>query len=235
MRATFQKLFIGRGHANEVPRHSTIQRRWENLVAIWNNTYDEDAGLEKLVRMMLAGSQFLFPGMYIKHLFWRKGSLYQDAAIELFVLLKTSFPLLVLYLGLEKWSVIYFMVVWMMLETITYIPTLIFASDAFPSPRSYRRTKILIFLNYLEVVLSFAVIHAAGNHLNHPFFHWFDSVYFSFMATSTIGFGDLYPVTPFGKMMVSLQSLFYLSYIVLFISFFNLGTSRGYFGDLGRK
>jgi len=93
MRRTISKLMIGRGQANETPRHSTILRRWENLLAIWNNTYEEDAGLEKFVRLMLAASQFLFPGMYIKHLFWRQGMLYQDAAIELFVLLKTALPL----------------------------------------------------------------------------------------------------------------------------------------------
>lgn len=235
MRRTFSKLMIGRGHSDESPRHSTILRRWENLVAIWNNTYEEDAGLEKAVRLILAGSQFLFPGMYIKHLFWRQGTIYQDAAIELFVLLKTILPLAVLYYGLEQQPFCYWLVVWLMTETIIYIPTLIFASDAFPTPRSYRRSKILIFLNYLEVVFSFGVIHAAGQHLNQPFTHWFDAVYFSMTTTSTIGFGEYYAITPFGKLMVCLQSLFYLSYIALFISFFNLGNTRGYFGDIGKK
>lgn len=235
MRRVISKLMIGRGHASEVPRHSTILRRWENLVAIWNNTYEEDAGLEKAIRLILAASQFFFPGMYIKHLFWRKGTLYQDAAIEFFVLCKTALPVVVLYLGLETQPVLYWLVVWLMVETIIYIPTLIFASDAFPTPRSYRRSKILIFLNYLEVVFSFGVIHAAGQHLNQPFAYWFDAVYFSITTTSTIGFGDYYPVTTLGKVMVSLQSLFYLSYIALFISFFNLGNTRGYFGDIEKK
>ncbi len=234
MRRTIHKLLIGRGDVDMASRHSTFQRRLDNVSAIWNNTYEEDAGIEKTVRLILSMSQFLFPGMYIKHVFWRMGMLYQDAAIELFVLLKTCLPLIVLYFGWEQNLIAMSLVVWLMLETILYIPTLIFASDAFPSPRSYRRSKILIFLNYLEVVFSFAVIHAANQYLNKPFEHWFDSVYFSFMVTSTIGFGDFYPMTPLGKLLVSLQSLFYLSYIVLFISFFNLGSKRGYFGNLNR-
>ena len=234
MRDTLRKLIIGKGQ-RDGDRYSTITRRVENLRAIWNNTYDEDAGLEKLVRLSLAASQFLFPGMYIKHLFWRKGPLYQDFAIEVFVVLKTLFPLLVMYFGWWEQGFVVFMVIWLMAETIIYIPTLIFASDSFPSPRSYRRSKLLIFLNYLEVVFSFAVIHLAGNYLNQPLVQWTDAVYLSFVITSTIRFGEYFPVSGVGKFVVCVQSLFYLSYIALFISFFSLGSSKGYFNDLGRK
>ncbi len=235
MRRAVRKLLVGRGHRSDEARRSTVGGRWENVVAIWNNTYEEDAGLEKIVRLLLAASQFLFPGMYIKHLFWRKGALYQDFAIEVFVLLKTAFPLLVLQQGWEHHRAAQVVVLWFMLETILYIPTLIFASDAFPSPRSYRRSKLLLFINYMEVVFSFAVVHMAGQYMNNPFSDWKDALYTSFVITSTIGFGDFYPVTGTGKLVVSLQSLFYLSYVALFISFFNLGAGKGYFGELGRK
>lgn len=228
-------MVIGRGKADELPRQSTIQHRWENVLAIWHNTYEEDAGLEKLIRLILAGSQFLFPGLYIKHLFWRKGPFYQDFAIEVFVLLKTLLPVVILMQGWQDEPYLLALVIWFMAETVMYIPTLIFASDAFPTPRSYRRSKILIFLNYLEVVFGFAVIHASTGQLNVPMDHWFDAIYYSFMVTSTIGFGDLYPVTTLGKGLVSLQSLFYLSYIALFISFFGSGHNKGYFHGLDRK
>jgi hypothetical protein len=235
MRRTIRKLIIGSGKANGHQRHSTIQRRWENVVAIWNNTYEEDAGLEKFVRLVLAASQFLFPGMYLKHLLWRQGPLVQDLVIELFVLAKTTFPIIVLMCGWEHEPLAYWLAVWFMAETIMYIPTLIFASDTFPSPRSYRRSKILIFLNYLEVVFTFGMIHAAGAYFNQPFAHWSDALYASFMITSTIGFGEYYPITGIGKLVVSLQSLFYLSYIALFISFFSLGGGKGYFAEVGKK
>ena len=235
MRRTIRKLLIGSGKANSHERHSTIQRRWENVVAIWNNTYEEDAGLEKFVRLVLGASQFLFPGMYLKHLFWRQGPLVQDLVIEVFVLVKTAFPIVVLSRGWEHEPLAYWLAVWFMAETIMYIPTLIFASDTFPSPRSYRRSKILIFLNYVEVVFTFGMIHTAGAYFNQPFAHWTDAVYASFMITSTIGFGEYYPITGLGKLMVSLQSLFYLSYIALFISFFSLGGGKGYFAEVGKK
>jgi hypothetical protein len=45
-------------------------------------------------------------------------------------------------------------------------------------------------------------------------------VYFSFVTCATIGFGDVYPVTPFGKVMVCFQSLLLLVFVVLFLNFF---------------
>lgn len=235
MRHALHKLIVGKGLPHGSERHSTIQRRVDNVRAIWNNTYEDDAGLEKMVRLLLAASQFFFPGMYIKHLFWRKGALYQDFALEVFIVFKTLFPLFVLAMGWEREHWACALVIWFMLETIIYIPTLIFASDTFPSPRSFRRTKLLVFINYLEVVFSFGLVHMAGQYMNQAFTHWTDAIYVSFMVTSTIGFGEYYPVTGFGKLMVSLQSLFYLSYIALFISFFNLGANKGYFEGIGRK
>jgi len=234
MRRTIRKLFIGNDLDDEDTRHSTLRRRWVNVVAIWNNTYEEDAGLEKLVRLLLALSQFLFPGVYIKHLFWRQGARYQDLAMELFILAKTALPLVIMAVGMERQPVLYWLVVWLMVETLLYIPTMIFASDALPTPRTYRRAKLLIFLNYLELVFCFALLHLAGQYFNQPLVTWSDAVYVSFMVTSTIGFGEYFPVTGMGKLLVSLQSLFYLSYIVLFISFFGLGGNKGYFERLSK-
>lgn len=231
MRKTLHKLVIGRGHPEGLQLHPTIRRRVENIKAIWNNEFEEDAGLEKLVRLILAASQFLFPGMYIKHLFWRKGPLYQDLATEVFVLLKTAFPLAVLLLGYEDHGLVIALVVWLVLETVLYIPTLIFASDTFGSPRSYRRSTLLLFLNYIEVVLSYAVIYKAGQFLNQPLTDPVQALYFSAVTSSTIGFGDLFPVTRAGRLLVVSESLFYFSYIVLFINFFSFRLKRGYFRD----
>ena len=92
-------MIFGKGLPKQAQRHPTLGKRWDNVTAIWNNTYREDAGIEKAVRLLLALSQFLFPGSYIKQLFWRKGTLVQDFAIELFVLAETSFRLLAVYYG----------------------------------------------------------------------------------------------------------------------------------------
>ena len=89
---------------------------------------------------------------------------------------------------------------------------------------------LLLFLNYLEIVFDFGVIYASGNYLNRTFDHWFDSLYFSFITSATIGYGDFYPITTFGKFLVSFQSIIFFIFVVLFLNFFtNKVESKGYF------
>jgi Ca2+/H+ antiporter len=79
-----------------------------------------------------------------------------------------------------------------MLETILYIPTLIFVSDLFSQPRSYKRSMLLLFFN-LEMVFLFAALYSFNDQFNKPFTHWFDPIYFSTISSSTIGYGDFIP------------------------------------------
>jgi hypothetical protein len=207
-----------------------LRRRVHNIQAIWNNDHHDDVGLEKILRLFLAFSQFLFLGTYIKEVFGKLGRAYADLSIELFVLLKAVLPVIVIYFGWQDNTWLFYLVVWFLLETMLYVPTLIFASDLFSKPRSYRRSMLLLFINYLEIVFSFGVIYARGNYLNKPFMHWFDAIYFSIVTSVTIGFSDFYPVAPMGKFLVSAQSLFFLLFVVLFINFFsNKVESKGYF------
>jgi len=120
--------------------------------------------------------------------------------------------------------------IWFLLETMFYLATLVFASDIFSRPRSYRRTMLLMFLNYLQIVFSYAAIYARGNYLNMPFRHWFDSIYFSFVTSSTVGYGEFYPVNFAGKFLVSTQVMIFFIVVVMFLSFFsNKVEQKGYF------
>jgi hypothetical protein len=122
--------------------------------------------------------------------------------------------------------------VYLILETILYIPTLIFASDLFARPRSYKRSMLLLFFNYLEVVISFGVFYTLGNNTNIPFAHWSDALYFSLMTTNTIGYGDYFPITMYGKFLASIQAMFFLSFVILFLNFFSTKVkSKGYFDN----
>jgi hypothetical protein len=127
-------------------------------------------------------------------------------------------------------SVVIGVMVYVLLETIFYIPTLIFASDLLSRPRSYKRSMLLLFFNYLEIVFAYAVLYSNGNYLNKPFYYWYDAVYFSVITSSSIGYGDYYPVTTIGKLLVSTQALLFLFFVVLFLNFFSTKIkSTGYF------
>jgi len=227
-----KKLLLGKVAKNYIPKYNPIEKRILNIKSIWNNDHQEDNGIEKIVRLFLSSSQLIFPGIYIKYLAAKKGYEYQDLAIDLYVMTKVIFPIIILKYNLQYESYIIYILIYVLLETIFYIPTLIFASDLFSRPRSYKRSMLLLFLNYLEIVFSFAVLYTLGNNMNKPFDHWFDSIYFSVISSNSIGFGDYYPVTTFGKVLVSLQAMFFLLFVILFLNFFSTKIkSKGYFDD----
>ena len=230
-----KKLLIGNGTKFETAAQNPIQKSVFNIKAIWNNDHQDDNGIEKIIRLILSSSQLLFPGIYIKFLANKKGPQYVDLSLDFYVLLKVMFPILILVNHWQVNNFVIYAMVYVLLETVLYIPTLIFASDTFSKPRSYRRSMLLLFFNYLEIVFAYAVLYTCGNNLNEPFQHWFDAVYFSIITSSSIGYGDYFPITTYGKFLVSTQALLFLFFVVLFLNFFSTKIkAKGYF-DHGSK
>jgi hypothetical protein len=225
-----KKLFLGNLAKVPKPEYNPIQKRVMNIRAIWNNNHQDDSGIEKIVRLFLSSSQLLFPGVYIKYLAYLRGYEYRDLALDLYVLLKIAFPLVILIYDLQSYPYVVWIMVYLLLETVLYIPTLIFASDIISKPRSYKRSMLLLFLNYLEIIISFGVLYSCGNYLNKPFHHWFDPIYFSTINSASIGYGDYYPVTPIGKILATAQAFLFLFFVVLFLNFFTAKIKvKGYF------
>lgn len=233
MRNTIKKLLLGDKRRGSGVPTGAIEKRIQNIKIIWNNDHHDDIGLEKMFRLFLAASQFIFPGIYIKQIFGKRGSDIQDLAMDLYVLIKVLFPFSLLYFNWISSSLALGLVLWGMLETMLYVPTLIFASDFFTKPSSYRRSMLMLFLNYFEIAFGFAYIFSRGNYLNMPFTNWYDPIYFSITTLGTIGYGDYFPVTGMGKFLVCVQSVVFLSFVVLFINFFSnkVQSKSGYFGE----
>ncbi len=230
MNRVLSKLLIGNVSKLPKPRFNPLQKRILNIRAIWNNDHQDDNGIEKIVRLFLSSSQLLFPGIYIKLWAFKKGVEYQDLAMDLYVLLKVLFPFLILYNHWENNILLICIMTYVLLETSLYIPTLIFASDLFSRPRSYKRSMLMLFFNYLEIIMAYAVFYSCGNYLNKPFSNWFDPIYFSIITSSSIGYGDYYPATLVGKVLVSSQAMLFLFFVVLFLNFFSTKIkSKGYF------
>lgn len=227
-----KKLLVGKVSNSYKPKFNPIQKRILNIKSIWNNDHQDDNGIEKIVRLLLSSSQLLFPGIYIKYLASKIGPEYQDLIMDIYILLKVAFPFIILINELQSSVFLIYLMTYLLIETLMYIPTLIFASDLFTRPRSYKRSMLLLFLNYIEIVVSFGVLYTIGNNMNKPFEHWFDPVYFSIISSNSIGFGDYYPITTYGKMLASIQALFFLSFVILFLNFFSTKVkNKGYFDN----
>lgn len=230
MKSILKKILLGNPSRVEKPQYNPLEKRIMNIKAIWNNNHQDDNGIEKLVRLFLSSSQLLFPGVYIKYLAYLKGYEYRDLALDFYVLLKVTFPLLILINHWQSYHFVIWIMIYVLLETVLYIPTLIFASDMFSKPRSYKRSMLLLFLNYLEIIISFGVLYSCGDYLNKPFNHWFDAIYFSTINSASIGYGDFYPVTTIGKVLATAQAFLFLFFVVLFLNFFTAKIKvKGYF------
>lgn len=227
-----KKLLVGKVSNTYKPKYNPIQKRILNIKSIWNNDHQDDNGIEKIVRLLLSSSQLLFPGIYIKYFACKIGHEYQDLAMDIYILLKVAFPIIILSNHLQSNTVLIYLMVYVLIETLFYIPTLIFASDLFTRPRSYKRSMLLLFFNYIEIVAAFGVLYTLGNNMNKPFEHWFDAIYFSLVSSNSIGFGDYYPITTYGKVLVSMQAIFFLSFVILFLNFFSTKVKgKGYFDN----
>jgi len=230
MKQFFKKLLLGKVSIKDKPRVDPIQKRILNIQSIWNNDHQDDNGIEKMIRLFLSISQFIFPGVYIKYILYKTKFEWQDLAMDIYILAKLLFPFFVLLNQWQHITVLIALIVYFLAETILYIPTLIFASDMLSKPRSYKRSMLLLFFNYIEIVIAFGVLYSCGNNMNIAFITWYDPIYFSIVTSSSIGFGDYYPVTTFAKILVSIQALFFFTFVVLFLNFFSAKMkSKGYF------
>ena len=226
----FKKLLLGKVSLKDKPKIDPIQKRLLNIKSIWNNDHQDDNGIEKMIRLFLSISQFIFPGVYIKYILYKTKFEWQDLAMDIYILAKLFFPFFVLVYQCQHITVLIALIVYFLAETILYIPTLIFASDMLSKPRSYNRSMLLLFFNYIEIIVAFGVLYSCGNNMNIPFITWYDPIYFSVVTSSSIGFGDYYPVTTFAKILVSIQALFFFTFVVLFLNFFSTKMkSKGYF------
>ncbi|MFZ4543970.1 MAG: potassium channel family protein [Saprospiraceae bacterium] len=180
-------------------------------------------GLERTVRIFMSASQLFTPVMLIKVYFGRHGFLKKKIAVEYYLLFKIFFPLSCI---MFEWFNIFSLVlnITMLAETLLYLGNLVLLSDV-AKPHSYRRALLFTFLNYIEICFGFAALYG---HLNmhgdfntvHPFQTKMETIYFSFVTSSSIGYGDYVPNTGIAEFLVICQSLIFFLFIAIFMGFF---------------
>jgi len=191
--------------------------------SIWKNEQGTEFGLERLVRIFMSVSQLLTPVMLVKVLFESSGFLNRKIAVECYLLCKILFPLCCI---LFEWYNTIALVInaTMLIETLFYLINLVFLSDLV-KPHSYRRALLFTFLNYIEICFGFAALYSnlnANNRFNtvRPLQTKMEAIYFSFVTSSSIGYGDLAPNTGIGEFLVICQSLIFFLFIAIFMGFF---------------
>lgn len=219
-------LFLGQKHTRPKNKlRPAIKNQCFNVKRIWHNKHYNDFGIERLVRLILALLQFIFPGLYIRSAFGKLGLLGRKLGVEFYVIIKLILPIIFFKFDLTNNIIVVIIASYMAIETIIYLATLIFLSNEFAQPISYRRSLLTLFINYLEICFDYAVIYSYCNLTIPGFFNEklttdLQTVYFSFVTSATVGYGEIVVKTALGQYLVISQIILFLMFIGLFINFF---------------
>lgn len=189
----------------------------EYLKLVWQ---EKTYGLDRLVRLFLCFAQFLFPVLLIRDIAGRWGIQGRRMAVEVYAVAKFVFPLLTLGLGWYRHPAAAFLIIYLLCDTFIHLLHVIFLADIHSAAISYRRSLLLIFLHYAEVVADFAVIYLSFGLLNQPL-SAVSALYFSMVATTTVGFGDITAKAGIGQLVVMAQLAVCVVFIVVFVNYFS--------------
>jgi len=227
-----KKIFVGPNVTLKNPK-SAIDVQLDHLKNIWENK-TSTIGIERIFRFFLILIHFVFPNLYVRNLSGKKGTVSRKLCVELYVLFKLLSPLFILLFGLEKYTIICLIIIYLSIETITYLLGIVFLSDIYTKPISFKRSLILIFINFVEITLNFAVLYKGFNAIKLSD-DVLSPIYFSFVSGTTVGFGDITPISSMGQILVIFQSMIFLLFIVVFFSHFISNLSSNFLANKNPK
>jgi hypothetical protein len=213
----FPRIFINPHAVSSLKQEPAYKQQALYLKRIWD---DDTYGLERIFRLLLCLIQFTYPVLLIRHIFGRWGATSRKLAVESYTVLKLILPMLILWGGFYRYPWLIGIIIFLLTETTAHILNLIFLSDVHSAAVSYHRSILLLLLHYLEVVLDFACIYIGFDLLNEKL-SWVSAVYFSIVANTTVGFGDIHAVSTAGRLVVITQLLIGVLFIILFINYFS--------------
>jgi hypothetical protein len=217
------KIFVNPAYYSGKKADSAYLHQLRYLREVWN---DDSYGLERLLRLFLCAVQFFYPVLLIRDIFGRKGVTARKLAVEAYVVIKLLFPFVVLLTGAYRFYWVIALIVYLLTETTFHILNLIFLSDVHSASVSYHRSILLLFLHYIETALDFAVIYIGFDLLSQPL-NWISAVYFSMVANTTVGFGDIHARGSAGQAVVVCQLVVCVLFIILFINYFSQKINAG--------
>lgn len=226
----WRTLLLGQEHARPTRKlRRACKNQKYNVARVWRNTRYDDSGIERLIRLTLVWMQWLTGGLWVRHLadVVPKESNLQTRKlwVEGYVLFKLALPIIFLFSKVTGSGIVAFVAAYMASETVVYLASLIFLSNEFAEPISSRRSLVTLFINYVQVSLDYAVVYSHYS-INIKGFLSQDlevpvkAIYFSFVTSATVGYGDIYPCTEGGWLLVVSQIILFLVFVALFINFF---------------
>ncbi len=223
----FTKLLMGTNRPESKPR-SVYVKELIALRNIWNNKNYNDFGLERILRLTLHLLSFIMPGTLIRQFSGRKHLLYRKIVTEVYSVLKIVWLLLAFKLDLTTSTIALVISIILSFDTIIFLFSKIFLNDIHQQPISFKRTLMMTLINITEVMLCYAFIYSyiddtnsVPGHLVFSTGHQLSdlqTIYFSFITSATIGYGDIAPEDPMVMKLVVSQIMLSLFFLVIVIT-----------------
>lgn len=213
-----KKLFFGAYSEDSSNKPApALKKQISNIKKIWHSKSYKDFGIERIFRLFLACIQFVFPGIYIRH-FSGKSVIRRKTCLDFYVIIKLSAYALLLFLNIKN-TIVIFISLYFISETIFYLFNLLFLRDAYTGPISYKRNLLLTFFNFFEISLGFACIYNCIPHEFKCIHSVSDSIYFSFVNATSLGFGDIVPIKQNAKIFSTIQNIISFAYTIIILSY----------------
>ena len=169
-------------------------------------------GLERWVMLSLAVIRFVLPSMIINTLAGRFAFPRNKVVVDVYCLLKVLTLLLILRTGSGSTTWAFIIAFLLLVDLYVYLLSVIFLgrSGLYAQPASINRSILLALLNFLEITAAVSIVYlhiAALCYAGNSVTSWHQAFYFSIITGTTIGFGDIAPCTPQGRLVASLHAL----------------------------
>ncbi len=221
------QLLIGTRGDTPVPRRVYVKQR-ADLRAIWKQTNYRDFGIERLLRLALILLGFVMPGTLYRAAVDHVGGgsfLFRRTAVEWLATLKLLWYVVLFEEGLHSAGWVIASAV-LTFDTVHFLMCRIFLADLSRGHTSFKRSLVLVIVNFSEVTIFFASLYLyldahfralGGAAFNHAL-GGVEAVYFAFVTATTVGYGDVHPVHPLLMKVVVAQIGISLFFVVIFFS-----------------
>jgi hypothetical protein len=225
---TFVKELLLGSESNKAYKPNPFYKKQRtNLKSIWDNKTYNDFGIERLLRLFLQLTAFIIPSSLIRQFSGTSNLLFRKLSVEAWGVLKIAFLIIVFKLDYTHNAIVLVISLVLSLDTLHFLISRIFLTDVFRQAISHKRSLIMTFLNYVEICLCFALIYAYRDHTAPAYIIVFvkdqhltnlQAIYFSFVTSATIGYGDITPKDPLIMKVIISQILISLFLVVVIIT-----------------
>lgn len=193
---------------------------------IWNNHAPHEAvqWIEKYLILMVLWLKMLMPSFWIRH--YAEQHIHTRWLFDLYVVLKPLLFFTFMYFHLHVYPLVMVLILYLMFDLILYIFWLVILHDLFTKPISIRKNLILLWANYMEIVMWFAVLYLHRDAIDFIGYkkEWtiwmIDAIYYSMSTLSTVWYGDVASSWHTGMLLTMIQLFISIMFVGIVMSWF---------------